>query len=171
MQKPVPHWRPLAATEIDHVEAIAAVVHPGFFEERAVFAERQRLYPAGTLLLEIDGNACGYILSHPWRRGTVPALNALLGAIPENADTYYIHDLALLPAARGSGAAPQVVAHLTRHAREAGLAGMSLVAVNGSQGFWEKQGFAVVKIPGLAEKLMSYEPGAKMMVKPLSSLT
>ncbi len=171
MQKPAPHWRPLAATEIDRVEAIAAVVHPRFFEERVVFAERQQLYPAGTLLLEIDGNACGYILSHPWRRGMLPALNALLGAIPENADTYYIHDLALLPAARGSGAAAQIVAHLTRHARAAGFASMSLVAVNGSQGFWERQGFAVEEISGLADKLMSYEPEAKMMLKPLSSLT
>ena len=45
---------------------------------------------------------------------------------------------------------------------------MSLVAVNGSRGFWEKHGFAVKDEPSLAAKLASYEPTAVLMVKPLA---
>jgi len=158
----------MAAGDLATVEAIAAQVHPGFFEAPEVFAERQALYPQGTHLLEIDGTPSGYILSHPWRLRHLPALNSLLGAIPAEADTYYIHDLALLPTARGTGAAGSIVAQLTELAHEKGFATMSLVAVNGSLGFWRKQGFAPVDAPELAAKLLSYEDAARFMVKALA---
>jgi GNAT superfamily N-acetyltransferase len=159
------HWRGLTALDLPDVEAIAAKVHPDFPEDMAVFAERQRLYPEGTRLLELDGVPAGYILSHPWRFKALPELNALLGAIPDDADTYYLHDLALLPAARGTGAAAMIVGDILRHARAAGLASVSLVAVNGSLPFWYKHGFRALKAPELDDKLNSYEAAARLMVK------
>jgi GNAT superfamily N-acetyltransferase len=142
-------------------------VHPDFPEDLAVFAERQRLYPDGARLLELEGIPSGYILSHPWRFRTLPDLNALLGSIPDAADTFYLHDLALLPAARGTGAAAMIVGDILRHARAAGFANLSLVAVNGSLPFWYKHGFRAVQAPELADKLASYEGAARLMVKPL----
>ena len=78
------------------------------------------------------------------------------------------YDLALLPTARGTGAAGMIVAQLTELAREKGFATMSLVAVNGSLGFWRKQGFMPIDAPELAEKLASYEDAARFMVKSLT---
>lgn len=161
------HWRALTTFDLPVVEAIAAKVHPDFPEDGVVFAERQRLYPDGTRLLELDGMPSGYILSHPWRFKSLPALNALLGAIPADADTYYFHDLALLPAARGTGAAAMIIGDIQRHARLQGFATMSLVAVNGSIPFWTKHGFRPFPAPELAEKLLSYEAAARFMVKQL----
>jgi N-acetylglutamate synthase-like GNAT family acetyltransferase len=105
------------------------------------------------------------VLSHPWRAGSLPALNARLGEIPADADTYYIHDLALLPVTRRIGAARHIVEALSKHAAAQGFATMHLVAVNGSQGFWEKHGFAVEDVPALSEKLASYEHVARYMRK------
>lgn len=161
------HWRALTTLDLPAVEAIAAKVHPNFPEDAAVFAERLRLYPEGTRLLELDGQPSGYILSHPWRFRQLPELNALLGALPADADTYYLHDLALLPAARGTGAAAMIVGDILRHARAAGFANMSLVAVNGSLPFWHKHGFRPVAAPELADKLASYETAARLLSKPL----
>jgi ribosomal protein S18 acetylase RimI-like enzyme len=96
-----------------------------------------------------------------------PALNTLLGALPAEPTTYYLHDLALLPVARRIGAASQIVNALTKHAAARDLPTMTLIAVNGSQGFWEKHGFSVADRPELAGKLASYEPGARLMVKDL----
>ena len=84
-------------------------VHPGFFETPEVLAERQRLYRNGAYLLEIGERPAGYVLSHPWpsarcRRSTPCSENC-----PTDADTYYIHDLALLPVARRIGAASFIV--------------------------------------------------------------
>jgi GNAT superfamily N-acetyltransferase len=160
------HWRPLTTFDLPAVEAIAATVHPAFPEDTAIFAERQRLYPDGTRLLELDGVPSGYLFSHPWRFKSLPPLNSLLGAVPDNADTYYLHDLALLPSARGTGAAAMIVGDILRHARASGFANMSLVAVNGSLPFWHKHGFRAQAAPELADKLASYEAAARFMVKP-----
>jgi GNAT superfamily N-acetyltransferase len=151
---------PADATAVD---SIAALVHPAFPEDEAVFAERLALHPAGCRLLMMSDRPAGYAPSHPWRSGTLPALNALLGAIPADADTYYVHDLALLPAARGTGAAAVLVGDLKQHAGSLGLSGLSLVAVNGSAGFWRRQGFAEILAGEASEKLASYGAGACLM--------
>ena len=160
-------WRAMTAFDMDAVEAIAAEVHPGFFEAPEVLAERQQLYRNGCYLLEIGERPAGYVLSHPWRAGALPALNSKLGGIPADADTYYLHDLALLPVTRRIGAASHIVEALVKHAGAMDLRTMSLVAVNGSQGFWEKHGFATVDTPALSAKLRSYEDAARYMVKKL----
>lgn len=161
-------WRAMTGYDIDAVFDIANRIHPDFFEDRAVLAERQTLYRNGCYLLEVSEKPAGYVLSHPWRLGTLPALNALLGAVPDNADTYYVHDLALLPVTRGLGAAGQIVAALTKHGYAMGYSSMSLVAVNGSVPFWQHQGFAIMDRPELAQKLASYASDARFMIKPLS---
>lgn len=153
--------------DLPAVEAIAAVVHPDFPEDTEIFAERHRLYPDGTRLLELGGTPAGYIISHPWTFKALPALNSRLGAIPSDASTYYLHDLALLNRARGTGAAAMIVGEMIDHARANGFASISLVAVNGSQSFWHKHGFRAVIVPELAEKLLSYEASARYMTRPL----
>ncbi|WP_375598869.1 GNAT family N-acetyltransferase [Devosia sp. Naph2] len=158
-------WRALTGYDFGAVFDIANRVHPGFFETETVLAEKFALYRNGCYLLEVSEKPAGYVLSHPWKRGDLPALNTLLGTIPADADSYYIHDLALLPLTRGLGAAKQIVNALTKHARAMGYGTMSLVAVNGSLPFWEKQGFAVEDRPDLSEKLAAYEDTARYMVK------
>lgn len=160
-------WRAMSGYDFGAVFEIANKVHPGFFEAEDVLAEKFALYRNGCYLLEVSERPAGYVLSHPWKRGSLPALNALLGAIPADADSYYIHDLALLPVTRGVGAAGQIVAALTKHAKAMGFPTMSLVAVNGSVAFWEKQGFAVEERPELSDKLAAYEDAARYMVKAL----
>ncbi|WEK04079.1 MAG: GNAT family N-acetyltransferase [Candidatus Devosia phytovorans] len=161
------HWRAMTTLDLPAVEAIAATVHPSFPEDLAVFAERLRLYPDGTRLLELNGVPSGYILSHPWRFGELPPLNSLLEDIPGDADTLYLHDLALLNAARGTGAAAMIVGDILRHARAIGLPSVSLVAVNGSMPFWHKHGFRAQNLPELNDKLQSYETAARLMTRKL----
>jgi ribosomal protein S18 acetylase RimI-like enzyme len=167
MKIPGVAWRSLTGYDMPAVEKIAATVHPDFFESLEVLAERQRLYFHGTYLLEVNERPAGYVLSHPWRFGDLPALNTLLGDLPAGSDTYYIHDLALLPVARRIGAASFITEALAKHARAHGYPTMSLVAVNGSQGFWERHGFAVEDRPDLTQKLASYEDSARLMVRRL----
>jgi len=160
-------WRRMTAFDLAAVQALADKVHPDFFEAPEIFAERLSLYSAGAHVLEVGERPVGYVFSHPWRLGDLPPLNARLGALPEDADTYYLHDLALLPLARRIGAAGRIVAALTKHARARGFPTMSLVAVNASQGFWERHGFVVADRPELAAKLASYESAARYMVQVL----
>ena len=146
----------MTAADLAAVCALSATIHQAFPEDDAVFAERLRLYPSGCYVYRNAETIAAYVLSHPWRALDAPALNSLLGELPARPSTYYIHDLALAPQARGTGAASAVVAMLAAHARKAGFSSMSLVAVNGSSRFWQRQGFARVEAPALAEKLRSY---------------
>lgn len=161
-------WRAMSGYDVDAVFAIANTVHPGFFERAEVLAEKFALYRNGCYLLEVGEKPAGYVLSHPWRFGELPSLDTILDALPADPDTYYIHDLALLPLTRGLGAAKKIVDGLTKHAGAMGFATMSLVAVNNSRPFWEKQGFAVEERPELAGKLAAYEAGAHYMVRRLT---
>jgi GNAT superfamily N-acetyltransferase len=167
MKLPGVAWRTLTGYDLPAVEQIAAQVHPAFFESGEVLAERQRLYHNGAYLLEVNERPAGYVLSHPWQLGDLPPLNTLLGTLPADADTYYIHDLALLPVARRVGAASFITNALAKHARARGFPTMSLVAVNGSRGFWERHEFLPADAPHLNEKLQSYEPEAILMVRRL----
>ena len=143
-------------------------MHPAYPEDIEVFAERLMLYPAGCRVLDGGAGALlGYVLSHPWRYGSLPALNSLLHTLPADADTYYLHDLALLPVARRIGAASKIVKALTKHASVEGYQTMTLVAVNKSVPFWERHGFMVAEVPKLYGKLLSYEESARYMVKHL----
>jgi N-acetylglutamate synthase-like GNAT family acetyltransferase len=90
-----------------------------------------------------------YVLSHPWLAIAPPALNSLLGELPAVPSTYYIHDLALAPEVRGTGAAAEIVGWLAAHALASWLSNMTLIAVNGSSGFWQRQGFDVTHNPSL----------------------
>jgi GNAT superfamily N-acetyltransferase len=160
-------WRAMTGYDLKAVEEIADVVHPNFYESPEVLAERQRLYRNGCYILEVGDRPIGYVLSHPWHEGAPPPLNALLGDIPADASTYYLHDLALLPLARRIGAASQIVGALTKHAAARGFSSMTLVAVNNSRGFWERHGFSVAETPDINARLTSYEANARLMVKAL----
>lgn len=156
-------WRQATPADLDAVMAIQAVAHADFPEEEAVLAERLRLCPQGCFVL-VRGDAIdGYMLSHPWTRRRPPPLNRPLEAIPDHADCWYLHDLALLPQTRGSGAGAAIVSRLVSLAREEGFGVVALVSVGGSQSFWRKQHFAAVSDPLLKQKLASYGDGAAYM--------
>ncbi|BCP53062.1 N-acetyltransferase GCN5 [Kaistia sp. 32K] len=150
------------------VETIAARVHEAYPEDPEIFAERLRLWPEGCWVYERDGALIAYVLSHPALAFAPPSLNTLLVALPERPSTYYIHDLALLPETRGQGAGSEVVRILLEGALRAGCPDVSLVAVNGSTGFWRRHGFEPVAHPALTEKLRSYDDDASYMVRALT---
>jgi GNAT superfamily N-acetyltransferase len=162
-------WRPMTPQDLAQVQVLADEIHVSHPEDAEVLAERQRLYPPGCLTLVEDERAIGYALTHPWRFGEPPPLNGLLGALPADPTTYYIHDVALLPLARGKGHAEQVADRLVAHARSRGFGNASLVAVNKSQAFWQRIGFRTLAVPGLEAKLASYGSDAVLMVRDLAN--
>jgi GNAT superfamily N-acetyltransferase len=159
----------MTTRDLAAVQVLADTIHVDHPENAGVFAERLRLYPQGCLALEEHGRLLGYALTHPWHLGAPPALNSCLRDIPGDATTYYVHDVALLPEARGRGHAAQAGEWLARRARDAGFDNLSLVAVNNSQAFWERLGFRTMRAAGLEAKLLTYGPDAVLMMRDLAS--
>ncbi|HEX7872047.1 MAG TPA: GNAT family N-acetyltransferase [Sphingobium sp.] len=161
-----PIWRAMEEADLRQVGALSDAIHGRYTEPVEVYAERLRLYPAGCFLFERDGAALGYLITHPWRRMQPPPLGGLLSAIPVEADSYYLHDLALLPDARGTGAGASGVALALDRARCAGFAETCLVAVGGADSFWASRGFEAVADAAIAAKLhASYGPDALYMCR------
>jgi ribosomal protein S18 acetylase RimI-like enzyme len=161
-----PWWRAMSAADLPDVQTIADAVHTAHPERPAVFAERLRLHAAGCLVLtDAAGTVSGYSLGHPWD-GPPPALDTLLRALPPAPTTFYIHDIALLPAARRRRAAADVIARLVDHARGMRLPSLSLVAVEGTAAVWQRLGFRPHP-QAYAEKLSSYGAGSVHMIRSL----
>lgn len=151
------HWRAMTADDLDGVVAVAAVAFPEHPEGRACFAERLALAPGTCFVLEDGDGVAGYLIAYPWPLGSIPPLDTLLGALPAEQDSWYLHDLALLPGARGTG---QAAAGLTLLFAKV-HAPIALVSVNDSAAFWRSHGFAEVESAGLS----SYGPQARYMVR------
>lgn len=161
-------WRPMTEADLDGVAVVAAGAFPDHPEDRACFANRLALHPAGCKVLADEaGEVAGYLISYPWRADDAPALNTLLPRLPGRAEVYYLHDLALTPAARGGGHAAAGVALAAQAARDAGLSTVTLTAVNGAGPFWARQGFAPRPTPAMAAKLASYGADAVYMIRVL----
>jgi len=163
-----PMWRPMEEADLDDVAAIAVIGFPDHFEGRACFANRFDIFPRGCFVLSAPSEApLGYLIAYPWQSEAAPALNTLINAIPAKAEVMYLHDLALLPDARGKGHARAIVEQLAKDARADGWPAIALVAVNNSAPFWERHGFQTVDRPEMGQKLASYGPHARYMVRSL----
>ncbi|RKQ68308.1 GNAT family N-acetyltransferase [Oceanibaculum indicum] len=159
-------WRPMTPADLPAVQDVAEIVHPLYPESPAVAAERLALYPAGCLVAERDGLLLGYAVSHPGLLCRPPALDSLLGRLPEKPDCLYLHDIALLPAARGLGLGAALVARLLKLAKAEGLPLLALTAVNNSAAYWRRQGFVSHEADAaLAAKLASYGEDALYLVR------
>jgi len=158
-------WRPMRPADLAAVTALADRVHVEHPEAPAIFAERLDLFPSGCLALAAGAEILGYAVAHPGRIGAPPALNTLLGQLPTDADCLYLHDVALAPEARGHGQGASLLPHIVATARRHCLARLALIAVAGSEPFWQRQGFRREDAPALGVKLASYGTDAIYMAR------
>lgn len=160
--------RRLTVGDLGAVDRIQRLAYPpDFLEDAGVFADKLAHYPVGCWVGEAGGSVVGYLISHPACFSAPPEWNKPLGVRREPPDCYFIHDLAVVPAHRGKGAAALLVASALSHAAERGFSTVALIAVQNSERFWERAGFRPVREGELAVDriLQSYGPEARYMVR------
>ena len=158
---------PLLESDIDEVDRIAREIHPNLPERKDVFAEKAKLFPRGCYKLVFEDRTAGYAISHPWKLFSIPPLDDFLEALPHSPDCIYIHDVAVLPEARGHNVAGEFVSVISQVAREMHILHLSCVSVYGTDVLWARFGFRVVYEDEIAEKLVSYGESAKYMIAAL----
>ena len=162
-----PIWQPFTADALAAAEAIAAVIHPGLPERTEVFAEKIALAPATARVAAVDGRVVGYAIAHPWRLGVIPKLDRFLERLPDAPDCIFVHDVALLPEARGHNLAAAFIDHLRAEARAAGIGALACVSVYGTTVLWARLGFVIDARPDLGASLAGYGETARYMVAPV----
>ncbi|WP_297573785.1 GNAT family N-acetyltransferase [uncultured Deefgea sp.] len=109
--------------------------------------QKQQLSPYSSWVITLNEQVSGYLFCHPWFGEKPPALNAQLSHLPEMADRFYIHDLAISPNARGNNLAEQLIQHAMAWAMHANFSQVMLVAVMGADRFWQKHHFQPLSTP------------------------
>src|SRR3989344_158639 len=137
-------WTSLLESDISEVDKIAREIHLTLPERREVFSEKLTLFPAGCFKFMFEGKMMGYAFSHPWTLYSVPSLDDFLHTLPENPDCIYIHDVAILPAARGRNAAGLFIAQIVKVAQEMQIPHLACVSVYGTDVLWARFGFRTV---------------------------
>jgi acyl-CoA thioester hydrolase len=134
-------WRAMGPLDLAVVDAIAQKVHVNFPEPAEVFSNRLQLYPRGCMVYEKQGQILGYMIAHPWPQDAVPPkLGAVMDELPD-ARSLYLHDIALLPEARGSGAGGAATERLFALARAHEFRHIWLTAVDGADSYWSEKAF------------------------------
>ena len=143
--------------ELHRLEAEAYL--PDLHESDAAFRQLIRLFPDGAFGFFDAGGLCGYAFGAPSVAGTTLALREPLESVPANADTFYIHDVAVAARCRGRGLGRLLATELLALARRRGFTRSELVSVQGSAPFWERVGFkaeyAFEYVPGIASVKMA----------------
>lgn len=140
---------------------------PAYHEPLAAFENKLRQSPASAWLALTGADIQAYLVTLPVDEEHFPALHAATWSPPPQAKWLYLHDLAVDPRHRGSGAGQRLVEQAFAHVRQLGLEGLALVAVQGSQPYWARQGFEAREVghSGLRDKLHSFGTDARFMLR------
>ena len=125
--------------------------------------------PDTCFVAQAGDHVVGYLIAAPIRFPQLPLLNAKGFTVAPDADTLYLHDLAVGTTGRGTGAGQRLVEHATLAGRVRGLRRACLVAIQDSAPYWERFGFIPVTPQGLpgTSGLGSYGAGARLMAAAL----
>ncbi len=120
----------------------ARCYHPSMLEDEAVFRTRLDTVPDLSWVVDANKGISAYLVAYRSRLGKPGALGASFNNA-EDADTLYLHDLAVDPTCKGKGLGPSLVRMALDRAVEERFAYSSLVSVQASSDFWMRQGYAV----------------------------
>ncbi len=166
----MPPPRPLTLDDLPGLLAVQRACYgAGFVEGADVFARRLASPAQCSLVLEDGGLVCAYLAAYDSVLGKVTPLHGDFETAPQP-DTLYLHDMAVLPQLAGRGLARALLEPLWHQATARGLRQSALVSVQGSRGYWERQGYVAQPLQDAAQRqrLAGYGADALYMVRRLT---
>lgn len=110
-----------------------------------------------------------YMIALPWDSSAPPAFDAPSCELPKQTDCFYLHDLAVSPAARQHKVGSLLVAKFFDTAKALDFAKTCLIAVDGAHTYWQRFGFVQqTDHPAMTTKLAEYGEQAQFMQRILA---
>ncbi len=136
-------------------------------ESREVYRSRLAC-PAQCSLVAVRKNVVlAYLAAYVSTLGSVTPLHGEFAVYPQ-ADTLYLHDMAVSPNAAGLGLATALFTKMWQNARAWSPRFSALVSVQGSQNYWRRKGYDshTDLSPANRKTLEGYGDDADYMVRP-----
>lgn len=109
-------------------------------ESATVMADRISAFSHTCWGYFVEQRMAGYLLAYPSVLGSITPLASTF-PVYQKVNCLYLHDMAIASDFRGQSLAPALLAKATTEAKKMGLQALALVAVQGAEGYWGKQGF------------------------------
>jgi GNAT superfamily N-acetyltransferase len=133
-------------------------------ESRHSFLAKLRASPGTSFIGLVAGESVAYLVAVPAMADSPPPLNRPDFSVPPGADALYLHDLAVHPAARGTGVAAVLIEAYFEAAQRSGVRLACLTAVNDAASYWARYGFQPTRlVESDLARLASYGEGAQYM--------
>ena len=157
--------RPMLPADLHAVLAIQAACYTQIEpESKRSFDAKLAAAPASCFIASSGQQAIGYLVALPWDFSNPPTLNQGSCVLPTAPDCLYLHDLAVAPAARATGAGRALVGAFFAHLQALQLPRASLIAIQDSAPYWRRHGFeAVIIEESLQARLASYGEDVQYM--------
>ncbi len=158
MTRSEPDVRLMSATDLPSVLAIQdACYMEQFRESRTSLYAKLLASPSTCFVASLAGDSVGYLFALPGESSNPPAWNAATCHLPGSPDCLYLHDLAVLPGARRTGAGRALVGEFMNRLRASSTGRACLIAVQNSMSYWARHGFRPVPLSGaLKARLSTY---------------
>lgn len=165
--------REMQTDDVERILQIQARLYPATLLESAdLFFNRLALSPGTSFVAHVESELLGYLLAYPWTQSTPPELNVALSTLPQDANSWFLHDCSVLPEAQGAGIAHSLYKAGAAHAVNKGLCHSSLVSLATAKSYWLRYGYTIMATEGdsvLTAKLAGYGSGACFMTRQLRS--
>lgn len=164
--------RPLDAHDVDSLLHVQTICYGDqFLESRDTFAQRLGCAHQCSLGVVRAGERAlkAYLAAYWSNPGKITPLDGEFTPPADSTQVLYLHDMSVLPELAGQGVARHLVQHAFAQARRRGLQQAALVSVQGSQAYWERQGFSVCPVIDAQQSLHleTYGDGAVYMTAAL----
>lgn len=128
-------------TDVAAVYAIQTQAYSSqLIEAQTLILARLQSAPDTAWVAEDQQGVCAYLVAYPSELGKISPLGAPF-SVSTQADSLYLHDLAVAQRALGRRIAQQLIAAALTHASAMGYRYSCLVAVQSSGSFWKKQAY------------------------------
>lgn len=162
--------RRMLAADLPAVLAVQAQCYAApLIESADALASRLALSPATCWVAALpEDRLAAYLFTHAWPEATLPTLDGVLARDwpPATLLTWFVHDMAVAPAGRGTGLAARLYAAAEQSARALGLTSSRLIAVQSAATWWRRIGYAPLtahEAAPHAHKLAAYGTDAILM--------
>ncbi len=156
-------------TDLQDIMEIQSLVYPHhLIENKCTLQKILKFYAEGCFVLRCCNDKIqGYLFSHPFNYSSLPPAVNGEHLTPNCKDVYYIHDVAVHPAARGQGAATLLIQSALNAAATTNR--LALTSVQNSSAFWA--GFGFLEDESICnERLRTYGESAIIMTATLDAI-